>query len=119
MNLVPYIARLAPPSVLVAACALSSTAGIALAATAGGLAQLAVGYGVFFGAGGGASYILVQQAVNLAVTRRHGLANGYVVSLLPAGAMIAGPVFGWCVAALGVRGGAWAAGGVVRCAGAA
>jgi MFS transporter, OFA family, oxalate/formate antiporter len=107
MNLVPYISRLASPPVLVAACALSSTAGIALAATAGGLAQLAIGYGVFFGAGGGASYILVQQAVNLAVTRRHGLANGYVVSLLPAGAMIAAPFFGWCVGALGVRAALW------------
>ena len=60
------------------ACAASSALGTALAATAGGLPQLAIGYGVLFGAGGGASYILVQQALNLAVTRRHGLANGYV-----------------------------------------
>src|SRR2546429_7928149 len=103
MNLVPYVSRLASPPVLVAACAVSSAAGVALAATAGGLTQLAVGYGILFGAGGGASYILVQQTVNLAVTRRHGLANGYVVSLLPAGAMIAAPVFGWCAGAPGVR----------------
>src|SRR6185503_20614875 len=40
MNLVPYISRLAAPPVLIAACTVSSTAGIALAATAGGLAQL-------------------------------------------------------------------------------
>jgi OFA family oxalate/formate antiporter-like MFS transporter len=77
--------------------------GIALAATAGGLAQLAVGYGVLFGVGGGAAYILVQQMVNLAVTGRHGLANGYVVSLLPAGAMVAAPVFGWAIHDFGVR----------------
>src|SRR3990170_3801367 len=83
--------------------AAASTLGIALAATAGGLAQLAIGYGVLFGAGGGAGYILVQQAVNLAVTRRHGLVNGYVVSLYPAGAMIAAPVFGWSVREFGVR----------------
>src|SRR5439155_826760 len=108
MNLTPYVARLASPPTLVAAGAVSSTAGVALAATAGGLTQLAVGYGVLFGAGGGASYILVQQAVNLAVTRRHGLANGYVVSLLPAGAMLAAPLFGWCVDALGVRAALWA-----------
>jgi MFS family permease len=63
---------------------------------------------VLFGAGGGASYILVQQALNLAVTRRHGLANGYAVSLLPAGAMIAAPLFGWCIGALGVRAALWA-----------
>ena len=45
--------------------------------------QLAVGYGVLFGAGGGAAYILVQQAVNLAVTRRRGLVNGYLVASIP------------------------------------
>jgi OFA family oxalate/formate antiporter-like MFS transporter len=74
-----------------------------LAATAGGLTQLAVGYGVLFGIGGGAAYILVQQMVNLAVTSRQGLVNGYIVSLLPAGAMIAAPVFGWAIHAFGVR----------------
>ena len=58
---------------------------------------------MLFGAGGGAAYILMQQAVNLAVTRRHGLVNGYLVSLYPAGAMIAAPVFGWAVRELGVR----------------
>jgi len=107
MNLAPYVARLAAPSTLVAACTVSSTAGIALAASAGGLAQLALGYGILFGAGGGAAYILVQQAVNLAVTRRHGLANGYVVSLLPAGAMLAAPLFGWAIGAFGVRATLW------------
>jgi OFA family oxalate/formate antiporter-like MFS transporter len=119
MNLAPYVARLAAPSVLVAACAVSSTAGIALAASAGGLAQLALGYGILFGAGGGAAYILVQQAVNLAVTRRHGLANGYVVSLLPAGAMIAAPLLGWCVGALGVRAALWALAAVLGATGVA
>ncbi len=85
------------------ACALANTLGLALAATAGGLTQLAIGYGVLFGLGGGAAYILVQQMVNLAVTRRQGLVNGYIVSLLPAGAMIAAPVFGWAIRAYGVR----------------
>jgi len=103
MNVAPYVYRLTSPPILVLGCATSSALGAALAATAGGLPQLALGYGVLFGAGGGASYILVQQALNLAVTRHHGLANGYAVSLLPAGAMIAAPLFGWCVGALGVR----------------
>src|SRR5206468_12843219 len=60
-------------------------------------------YGVLFGAGGGAGYILMQQAVNLAVTRHRGLMNGYLVALYPAGAMIAAPLFGWSVRDLGVR----------------
>lgn len=103
MNLAPYVYGLAPAPVLVLGCAAASTLGIALAATAGGLAQLAIGYGVFFGAGGGAAYILVQQAVNLAVTRRQGLVNGYIVALYPAGAMIAAPLSGWAIREFGVR----------------
>ena len=103
MNVAPYVYRLASPPVLVLGCTVSSALGIALAATAGGLPQLALGYGVLFGAGGGAAYILVQQVVNLAVTRRRGLVNGYLVGLYPAGAMIAAPVFGWAIRAGGVR----------------
>jgi OFA family oxalate/formate antiporter-like MFS transporter len=103
MNLAPYVFGVAPTWMLMLACAVSGSLGIALAATAGGLAQLAVGYGVFFGAGGGAAYILAQQTVNLAVTRRHGLVNGYIVALYPAGAMLAAPLFGWSIRELGVR----------------
>jgi OFA family oxalate/formate antiporter-like MFS transporter len=107
MNVVPSVYRLTSPAVLVLACTAASALGVALAATAGGLAQLAFGAGILFGAGGGASYILVQQALNLAVTRRHGLVNGYAVSLLPAGAMIAAPLFGACIVAFGVRATLW------------
>jgi OFA family oxalate/formate antiporter-like MFS transporter len=103
MNLAPFVYRVASAPVLVLACAAASILGIALAATADGLAQLAIGYGVLFGAGGGAGYILVQQAVNLAVTSRHGLVNGYLVGLYPAGAMIAAPVFDWGIREFGVR----------------
>jgi hypothetical protein len=103
MNLAPYVYGVASTPLLMLACALVSSLGIALAATAGGLAQLAIGYGVLFGAGGGAAYILVQQAVNLAVTRRHGLVNGYIVALYPAGAMLAAPLFGWAEREFGVR----------------
>ncbi|HEX9818890.1 MAG TPA: MFS transporter [Methylomirabilota bacterium] len=103
MNLAPHVYGLASTPALLLGCAVASSLGIALAATAGGLVQLALGYGVLFGVGGGAAYILVQQAVNLAVTRRHGLVNGYVVALYPAGAMIAAPLFGWAVRELGVR----------------
>jgi MFS transporter, OFA family, oxalate/formate antiporter len=103
MNLAPYVFGVAPTWVLMLACALTGSAGIGLAATAGGLGQLAVGYGVFFGVGGGVAYILAQQTVNLAVTRRHGLVNGYIVALYPAGAMLAAPLFGWSIRELGVR----------------
>lgn len=103
MNLAPYVYAAAPTPLVVLACAAASTLGIALGATAGGLLQLAVGYGIFFGLGGGAAYILVQQVVNLAVTGRRGLVNGYIVSLYPLGAMIAAPVFGWAIREVGVR----------------
>jgi len=52
--------NLAPAPVLLLGCAGAS----ALGAAADGLAQLAFGYGVLFGAGGGAAYILGQQTVN-------------------------------------------------------
>jgi MFS transporter, OFA family, oxalate/formate antiporter len=41
--------------------------------------------------------------VNLAVTTRRGLVNGYIVALYPAGAMVAAPLFGWSTDAFGVR----------------
>lgn len=103
MNLAPHVYGLAASPMLVLSCAAASSLGTALAATANGLAQLVVGYGVLFGAGGGAAYILVQQAVNLTLTRRHGLVNGYIVALYPAGAMIAAPIFGWAIREIGVR----------------
>ena len=103
MMLAPALyGRLAVPW-LVLGCAGVSAVGIALAATADGLLRLALGYGVLFGLGGGAAYILVQQMANLAVTARHGLVNGYLVSLLPAGAMIGAPLFGWAIRLFGVR----------------
>ncbi len=103
MNLVPLAFGRVSAPVLALACAGLAALGIALVATAGGLRQLALGYGVCFGASVGATYILFQQVVNLAVTSRRGLVNGYIVSLLPAGAMIAAPVFAWAIPAFGVR----------------
>lgn len=103
MNLAPHVFGLASPALLVLSCAAVSALGVAIAAVADGFLQLAVGYGVLFGVGGGAAYILAQQAVNMSLTRRQGLVNGYIVSLYPAGAMIAAPLFGWSIAAFGVR----------------
>ena len=47
---------------------------------------------------GGVLFIIAQQAVNQTVVQRRGLANGYVVSLYPLGAMLGAPVFGWSIA---------------------
>ena len=103
MILAPTAYGLAPTPLVVLVCASASTLGIGLAATANGLGQLAIGYGLLFGTGGGAGYIVVQQVVNQAVVQRQGLVNGYIVSLYPAGAMIAAPLFGWSIRAFGVR----------------
>ncbi len=98
-----FLYRLAPAPILVLASALVAAGGIAIAATASGLLQLLVGYGVVFGTGGGVTYILLQQGVNMLVRRRQGLVNGYIVSLYPMGAMIATPAFHACNEAFGWR----------------
>ncbi len=89
----PFVYRAAPLPLLVMASALLAAAGVTAAATATGLWQLLLGYGVVFGTGGGAAYILMQQGVNMLVRRRRGLVNGYIVSLYPMGAMLATPLF--------------------------
>ncbi len=88
---------------LIAVSGAATVAGILLSATANGLIQLLFGYGVLFGLGGGAAYIVAQQSVNMLVTTRKGLVNGYIVGLYPAGAMIAAPLFGWANGAFGYR----------------
>ena len=98
-----FLYRAAPAPVLVLASALFAAAGIAMAATANGLPQLLLGYGIVFGTGGGAAYTLLQQGVNMLVRRRQGLVNGYIVSLYPMGAMIATPAFHACNEAFGWR----------------
>lgn len=103
MLIAPYLFGFASATVLLLGCAIAGTGGVILAATTNGIVQLAIGYGVLFGLGGGVAYILVQQGVNLMVTTRKGLVNGYIVSLYPAGAMIATPAFGWGIAQFGLR----------------
>ena len=98
-----FLYRVAPLPILVLASALIGAGGVTLAATATGLTQLLLGYGVVFGTGGGAAYILLQQGVNMLVRRRRGLVNGYIVSLYPMGAMLATPAFHACNEAFGWR----------------
>src|SRR6185312_4043343 len=98
-----FLYRAAPAPILVFVSALVAAGGVTLAATANGLVQLLLGYGVVFGTGGGVAYILLQQGVNMLVQRRRGLVNGYLVSLYPMGAMIATPAFHACNEAFGWR----------------
>ncbi|HYF07675.1 MAG TPA: hypothetical protein VD970_08640, partial [Acetobacteraceae bacterium] len=102
MNFAPALYRLAPAARLIAAASLVAATGMALAAGASGLAQLAIGYGVLFGIGGGVVYGLLLQGMNLMPIRRRGLVNGFIVSLYPAGAMLGALVFGWSLARWGL-----------------
>src|SRR5580704_18586530 len=98
-----FLYRVAPAPILVLLSAFAAASGLATAATASGLAQLLLGYGIVFGTGGGVAYILLQQSVNMLVRRRQGLVNGYIVSLYPMGAMLATPAFHACNEAFGWR----------------
>jgi MFS transporter, OFA family, oxalate/formate antiporter len=91
------------PWTIALACGACSALGLALAASAQGFIQFMLGYGVLFGIGAGAGFILVQQGVNQSVSARSGLANGYVVSLYPLGAMLGAPLFGWTIENYGIR----------------
>jgi MFS family permease len=46
---------------------------------------------------------MMQQGLNQTISPMSGLANGYVVSLYPMGAMLGAPVFGWAIEAFGLR----------------
>ena len=103
MNAGPLLYRAAPAPLLIAGAAALAALGVALAATAEGIVQLALGYGALFGFGGGVAYVVLLQGMNLMLTRRRGLANGFIVSLYPMGAMIGAPIFGWALSAHGLR----------------
>lgn len=76
MNVAPQRYRRLAPVMLALACGLNSGLGLVLAASASGFAQFALGCGVLFGPGAGVLFIVAQQAVNLSVVQRRGLANG-------------------------------------------
>jgi MFS transporter, OFA family, oxalate/formate antiporter len=103
MNVTPWLYRRFSPVVVLLAAGAGSAAGLWLTAVATGIAQFAVGYGLLFGLGGGIGFLVVQQGVNQTVATRSGLVNGYVVGLYPLGAMIGAPLFGWAIAAHGLR----------------
>jgi MFS family permease len=102
-NIVPSLfGRVAAPVLLLIAAAISA-GGMALAAQAGTVAELALGYGALFGIGSGSAFCVVQQCVNLLVQRNRGLVNGYLISLFPLGAMAAAQLCGLGIEAIGVR----------------
>jgi len=103
MNVAPRLYRAFPPAVLALACGACGAGGLFMTAAADGFAQLVAGYSLLFGLAGGVGFTLMQQAVNQTVTGRSGLANGYVVSLYPLGAMIGAPLFGWTIGEFGLR----------------
>jgi MFS transporter, OFA family, oxalate/formate antiporter len=103
MVVAPSIYRRFRPWTIALACGGCSAAGLFLSATSSTFAQFVLGYGVLFGVGAGVGFILVQQGVNQSVSARSGLANGYVVSLYPLGAMLGAPLFGWTIESYGIR----------------
>ncbi len=103
MNLGPRLFRCLGLRVAILLSSVTSALGIGLAANARTFAELALGYGVLFGFGGGIAFVAMQQGVNLLPWRRPGLVNGYLVSLLPCGAMLAAPLFGAGIEQYGVR----------------
>jgi MFS family permease len=103
MNLTPWLYRRFSPVLIAAAGGVGSAAGLVITAFASGFVELMIGYGLLFGIGGGAGFILVQQGVNQTVRSRIGLVNGYVIGLYPLGAMIGAPLFGWAITAWGLR----------------
>ena len=103
MVLAPSIYRRLPTPLIALSCGACSAVGLFIAATARSFIELVAGYGVLFGIGAGIGFILVQQGVNQSVSARSGLANGYVVSLYPLGAMLGAPLFGWAIETYGIR----------------
>jgi len=103
VNLAPRLLRYAGAIALLFWSSIVNAAGMALSAVASGVVELAIGYGILYGLGGGVGYMVMQQGINLMATSRSGLINGYLVGLLPAGAMVSTLGFGWGLAHHGVR----------------
>lgn len=103
MLLAPRLFTWFSAPVLAVLATLAGAGGIALAAVADNLFVLGLGYSVLFVLGAGVAYIAMQQGVNFMLKGNHGLVNGYIVSLYPAGAMVALPIFGWALEQFGLR----------------
>lgn len=117
MNLSPRLFAVMRGSVIVGLSVLIGAIGVGLAAMATSLVELAIGYGILFGVGGGISFIALQQGVNVTLRSHRGLVNGYITSLYPTGAMIAAPLFGLGLAQWGLQGTLFGLAGTIIVAG--
>lgn len=103
MNLSPWLYSRVTTGTSLLLAALLGASGLFLSSQAQGLITLMLGFGVLFGLGGGISMTTSQQIANLAPVKNRGLVNGYIVCLLPLGAMIGGPLLSWSIEQQGVR----------------
>lgn len=103
MNVSPWLYARISTGASLALAAVLGAAGLYLSSQAQGFGMLMLGFGVLFGLGGGISMTTAQQIVNLSPVKNRGLINGYIVSLLPLGAMIGGPMLSWSIEQDGVR----------------
>jgi OFA family oxalate/formate antiporter-like MFS transporter len=83
MNVAPRLFGRMSAVALLATCVAAATAGFVIAAYA--------------------TFIVVQQVVNLELQGSKGLANGYIMSLYPLGAMLSTPLIGAGIVAFGPR----------------
>ena len=117
MNLGPRLFPYLGVAAFFTLSALLSAGGIALSAVSQTFLELLLGYGALFGLGGGLGYVAAQQSINLVGFKRTGLVNGYIVALLPCGAMLAAPVCSFGIFVFGVRGTLWGLAGVILASG--
>ncbi len=103
MNVSPWIYGRISTGLSLLLSGLIGAVGLLLSAQAQNFVMLMLGYGVLFGLGGGICMTTAQQIVNLSPTKNRGLVNGYVVSLLPFGAMMGGPLLSMSIEQFGVR----------------
>lgn len=107
MNIGPWLFRRLGVAPFFLLAVVIGAGGIALSAVATDFPTLALGYGALFGIGGGLCYVAAQQGVNVMGFRRTGLVNGYIVALLPCGAMLTAPACAWGIVRFGVRETLW------------
>src|SRR5690606_1175801 len=92
MNLSPLLYRPLPAVPELSLAGAGRATGRWVAGSAGGLGRCVLCCGR-----------LLQQGVNQTLASSGGLVNGYVVALYPLGAMIGAPLFGYTIAAFGLR----------------
>ena len=101
MLLMPQAYRLLPAPALLLAAAAIGVLGLLMAARAGAVWQLVLGYGGAFGFGSGACYSVTLQLISLALASRRGLASGIGIGSYAAGSILLSVLFAWTVVRFG------------------